>query len=89
MTSYLFLLGIAVCVMVVGSIFSTAKTKALTSKLAKVSYIPKAVSVLILTAQISELVKVVEHTNIVTVTAALMLLAIVIATKSGTEGEMH
>ena len=52
-------------------------------------YLPQAISMLILTAQVSELVKVVEHISIVNVFAALMLLVILAATKNGTEGELH
>ena len=51
----------------------------------KSQVVPKAITMLIMTAQVSELVKVVEHVSIVNVSAALMLLAIIIATKSGTE----
>jgi hypothetical protein len=52
-------------------------------------YFPKAISVLILTAQVSELVKVVEHISIVNIFASLMLFVILVATKTGTEGELH
>ena len=52
-------------------------------------YVPKAVGALILTAQVSDLVKVVEHVSIVNFVGALLLLAIVAGTKSGTEGGIH
>ncbi len=51
--------------------------------------LPHAVSMLIVTAQISELVKVVEHVTVVNMTAALLLLTVMVATKTGTEGELH
>ena len=51
--------------------------------------LPKAVSVLILTAHASELIKVVEHASIINITTALLLLAIVLAGRPGTESELH
>ncbi len=87
MTSSLFLLGI-VAVVIFGSVFvNTAKVKTFVSNKTHTRYIPKAISMLLLTAQISELVRVVEHVNIVNLSAALLLLVIVVATKSGIEGE--
>jgi hypothetical protein len=52
----------------------------------KISAVPKTLSILILTAQISELIKMLDHVTIVNVTASLFLLAIIVAAKSGTEG---
>lgn len=49
-------------------------------------YLPQAISMLVLTAQITELIRVVQHLSIVTVSAALMLFVIVAADKQGTEG---
>ena len=52
-------------------------------------FLPQAVSLLIISAQVSELIKVVEHVTIVNVAAAIFLLAILVATRSGTESELH
>lgn len=55
----------------------------------KLRVLPQAITMLVMTAQVSELVRVVEHVSIVNVTAALLLLSIVLATRSGTESELH
>lgn len=49
------------------------------------AYLPKAVHVTIVATQLYELVLVVEHASLVTLVAAVFLLAIIGATKSGTE----
>lgn len=54
-----------------------------------VGYLPKAISMLAITAQIPELIKVLEHVSLVNVVTSLFLLAILVATKSGTESELH
>ncbi len=55
----------------------------------KLQKLPEAFGLMIVCAQISELLKVIEHVSLVNVIAALFLLAMVAATKSGTEGELH
>ncbi|MBI5530492.1 MAG: hypothetical protein HY918_03250 [Candidatus Doudnabacteria bacterium] len=55
----------------------------------KVQKLPQAMGLMIVCAQISELLKVIEHVSLVNVVAALFLLAIAAAAKSGTEGELH
>ena len=88
--SFLSLMAVVAIVFVAGAFSHTSKIKTALQKHASVShYLPKAVTALILTAQVSELVRVVEHVSIVNFTAALLLLAIVVATKSGTEGEIN
>jgi hypothetical protein len=87
MQTSLFLLGASAVAMVLLALKKTAKTNAFVAKrLAIKPYASRAISMLILTAQVSELVRVVEHVSIVNIAAALMLLAIIVATKSGTEG---
>ena len=51
--------------------------------------IPKAITMLVLAAQMSELLKAIEHVSIVNVVAALFMLVIVATTTSGTESEPH
>src|SRR5690348_3424956 len=76
--------GIAV-VMLLGSYRHTKQLKdELLKKVPTTQYLPKTISMLLLTAQVSELLKMIENTTIVTVSAALLLLAIVAATRSGT-----
>jgi hypothetical protein len=82
----LILLGLVALVMVGVSFKTNSKVQKFLDKHNQKQYLPKAISMLILTAQVSELIRVVEHTNFVNITAALMLLAIVVATKrSGSE----
>ena len=88
-TTLFLLVGIAV-VMLVGARSQTKQLKALlVKKMPPTQYLPRAISMLLVTAQVSELVKMVEHVTIVHIVASLLLLTIVIATRSGTEPEMH
>ena len=84
MNSLLFL-GLCAGVIVLAGMQQSNKVRAvLKQHSAKISAVPKMVSVLILTAQISELIKMIDHVSIVNVTASLFLLVIMIAAKSGT-----
>ena len=88
-TSVFLMAGIA-CVVVVLVVKHSPNLKSSKNKHHLAThYLPKAISMLIITAQISELVKVVEHVSIVNVSAALLLLTILAANKSGTEGNLH
>ena len=51
-------------------------------------YLPKAISLLVVTAQLSELVRTVDNVSIVRITAALFLFAIVAATTQGQKSEL-
>ncbi len=59
------------------------------SKAGKRSVVPEAVGVLVMSAQISELVHMVEHITVVNLAAALLLLAVVVAYKTGAESELY
>jgi hypothetical protein len=86
----LFLIVAIACVAVVSAIERHGKFQAALAKhKSTTQYLPQAISMLVLTAQVSELVRVVEQVNIVNLAAALLLLAIIVATKTGTEGELH
>jgi hypothetical protein len=61
--------------------------KALSQKVPYVKLVPKAIGTIVITVQFSELVKTVEHISVVSVSAGLLLLAVLLATKAGTEGE--
>ncbi len=62
--------------------------KALAKHKSKTRMLPKAVSMFVICAQVSELLKVLDHVTITNVTASLFLLAILAASKSGTESEL-
>jgi nitrate reductase gamma subunit len=86
----MFLLAGAALVLIGVSFKQTKQSlKDIAAKHRAQSILPKAVSVLILTAHASELIKVVEHASIVNITAALLFLVIVLASRPGTEGELH
>jgi hypothetical protein len=82
------ILGIGAIVLV-GAISHTTKLHGTLAHKTAITHLPTAIQALILVAQASELVKVVEHVTIVNMSAALLLLTIIVATKSGTEGELH
>ncbi len=87
MNSLLFL-GVAAVLLVLAALRNSAnlrralKRHSTTNKL-----LPQAISVLILSAQVSELLRTIEHVSIVNIVAALFMLAILVATKSGTGNE--
>ena len=89
MITTLVLLGTIAIVAIVLAKKQTNNLHKALSKLPRNDVLPKAITMLVLTAQVSELVRVVQHLDIVTVSAALMLLVIIVATKQGTEGEPH
>ena len=51
--------------------------------------LPKVVTSLLVCAQLSELLRMVEQTNIVTIVTALVMLAILLASRSGSEDETY
>jgi hypothetical protein len=87
MDSFLFL-AVGAGVVVLAAMRESKKTQGWLQKHSgKVNALPKAISVLILTAQLSELLKMIANISVVNVVASLFLLAILAAAKSGTEGE--
>lgn len=89
MDSLLFL-GLGAGLMIVGAIKNSSRVKLAVSQHSKhYRYMPRAITMLVMATQISELVKAIEHISIVNIVAALFLLAIVVATTSGTEGVEH
>lgn len=88
MNALLFLTAGAGIIMV-GAIKDSASLKQTLGKHSRTfRLLPQAVTLLILGAQFSELLKIIEHLSIVNLVAALLLLAIVAAAKSGTESEL-
>jgi len=89
MNSLLFLL-VGAGVMVLVTIQNNSKVHSVLKKHhGQVGYLPKAISMLAITAQIPELIKVLEHVSLIHVVTSLFLLAILVATKSGTESELR
>ena len=73
---------------VVSAVRQSAKVKnALSKHQNNFRIVPKAITMLVLAAQVSELLKAIEHVSIVNVVAALFMLVIVATTTSGTESE--
>ncbi len=73
--------------MIVSSVRDNAKLKnALSKHSGNHRYLPRAITILVMATQVSELLKALEHISIVNIVAALFLLAIVVASTSGTEG---
>ena len=86
MSPTLFLLAGLAAAMLLGAKAQTNSLKLrMVKKLLPVEYLPKMISVLIIVAQASELLKMIEHVSIVNVSAALLLLTIVVTGRSGTE----
>ncbi len=88
MTSILFLTVSAGVMLVLAARNSQRLRQSLKSFSGKTQVLPQMIGLLIIAAQVSELVKMFEHISIVNVTAALLTLAIVTATKSGTGDEL-
>ena len=85
----LFLMGIAALIGLGMAFKQTGSLKLQLAKHAKKAHvISKGVSMLMIAVEFSELLRVIEHTSIVTVFAAAFMLAIIVASKSGTESEI-
>lgn len=80
------ILGLAAGLMLFVSFKKTLNAKAyVAEKLANAKILPKGISMLLVAAQLIELVRVMEHATIVTVFAAAFLLALAVASRSETE----
>lgn len=89
MTTKLFLFGAAVLAIALWAMRSQKNlTTVLRKHTAKGRY-PELLSVTLMAIQASELVAVVEHANLVNLTVAGILLVMLVAVRSGTEGENH
>ena len=85
----LYLLGFGALLMFVfGYRHQTKMMRSVAKRIPGKAYLPRALHVAIIATQLYELVLVVEHASLVTLAAGVMLLAIVTATKSGTEGRV-
>lgn len=84
----LVLIGMVTFAAAVSAIRSTRRVEAILAKSHARKHLPKVISTLVLTIQFSELLKVVEHVSVTHVVGALLLLAVMLATRAGTEGEL-
>jgi hypothetical protein len=91
MSPLLFLAGIILAAVLIHAISSTLKTKRILGKLTATKMrLPSAiVQRIVLFAQISEFVQIVLHATVVNVIVIVILFAIWLAMRSGTEGEIY
>ncbi len=88
MATFVLLVGLVVLIMLVSAIRDTNKVKAVLNKTHARTHLPRMVTTLIIAVQFNELIKVVEHVSIVHMVGAALILAVVLATKGATEGEL-
>lgn len=75
----------AACAVLFTSMVHTSKVQTLANTVSNKTHMHTIVSMLLVTAQVSELTRVIEHTTLVNVVAALFLCVVLAATKAGTE----
>lgn len=86
MQALLLLLGLMAVLLVALAMRETRKIKLALGKGKKsASLLPKAISMVLVAAQLSELLKLLEHAGIAHVALGLMLLAVSLAARSGAE----
>lgn len=83
----LVLLGMVLFTMTVSAMRNTRHVKTILAKSRARNHLPKVISTLVISMQFGELLKVVNHVSITHIVGALLLLAVMLATKAGTEGE--
>ena len=72
-------------------VFAARESKKLRRALAKpkkTRLLPQVISLFVVSAQVSELLKVLDHVTVTNVAATLFLLVRLVASKSGTESEL-
>ena len=77
--------GLAVLVLIVSIAQQRKARRSLKRPALKRQVFPSAITALVMAAQLSELIKALEHADIVHVSGAVMLLGVLVASKSGTE----
>jgi nitrate reductase gamma subunit len=88
MTILFVLIAIAVIAGLLGRHHTNSAQKGISGFVKNTQLLPHALSMFILVAHAGELLKSIEHTSPVHIVAALLLLAIWVAAKSGAEGEL-
>ena len=84
-----FLITAAGLLVVLAARESKKLRKALAKHKTKTRLLPQVISLFVVSAQVSELLKMLDHVTITNVAATLFLLAILVASKSGTENELY
>ncbi len=82
------LVGIAVLIMIVSAICDNARIKTVITKTHAHTHVPRVVTSLVIAVQFHELLKVMEHISIVHIVGALLVLAILVASKGANESEL-
>ncbi len=85
----LVLLGLAGFAMMVGAIRNTHQVKTFLARSRARSQLPKVITTLVISVQFSELLKMIDHVSVTHIAAALLLLAVMLATRAGTEGDLN
>jgi hypothetical protein len=85
----LFLLGTLVVIAVAWAYRGSNQLHSLLNAHTAKTRFPEMVSVALLAIQASELVSIVQHASFANIIAASITLTILLAVRSGTEGEMH
>lgn len=85
----LFLMGLLLTAAAVWTMRSGRKLQRTLSRRTAKAQFPELVSVVLLAVQASGLVGIVRETSIVNIAAGAFVLAILLAVRSGTEGELH
>jgi hypothetical protein len=88
MNSLLFLMVFAGLLLILAMRNNKQMRKVIKQHSSKTTLVSQAITMLVIGAQLSELLKVLEHVSLVDVAASLFLLAMLAATKSGTESEL-
>lgn len=89
-TNHLLFLLVAAIVFVIFAARENNKFRSVLQRKPKtLNLLPKAITLLVVTAQASELVKIIEHVSLPHIIVALFLLAVISALKSGTESELY
>ncbi len=89
MNSFAFLAAVVMAGLLVSAFRSTSNLKAkLAGKTGSKPLVSKGFGMLIMLAQVSELLKAVEHASLVSIAASLIMLAIWQAVKTGTEDNL-
>jgi len=84
-----FLIVAAALLVVLAAEQSKKVRKALSRTHSKGHLLPKVISIFVVCAQVSELLRTVGNVNVTNIVATLFLLTILAAGKSGTEGELY
>ena len=87
-TILLLLLGAAVVILSSGIRHTSRVHDAVAKHVGKV-HMSQALTAFLVSVQFGELVRVIEHASIVNIIGSILVLAVILATKSGTDGELH